>query len=67
MPLSEIVESVLAKHGCEVALIQFNQGDMTVEVYRTPDSDVRDEVTRAADYDLWKALANVPSEKKAGP
>ena len=40
---------------------------MSVVVYRTPDNDVQDEVSQDADYDLWKAFRNVPSEKRAGP
>ena len=63
MPLSELVEGILAKHGCDVALIHFIQGDMSVVLCRTPDNDVQDEVTQATDYDLWKAFLNVPSEK----
>ena len=55
MTLSQIVEAVLAKHGCEEAVVSFNFADgLSVDVYRN-DGDF-DEVTETAAKELWRFL-----------
>ena len=61
MTLSQVIEVVLAKHGCEKAVVSFNFEDgMSVDVYRN-DGDF-DEVTDAAEKELWRFLRQTSFE-----
>ena len=59
MTLSQVIEAVLARHGCEEAVVSFDFEDaLSVDVYRN-DGDF-DDVTEAAAKELWRLLRQTP-------